>query len=87
MALEERTYTLPPEALRQFEREVPAAQRSSVIAALIQDWLARRQRKALRSEIVQGCREMADEYLRLEEEFHPLEEEVEREFATGSSPR
>jgi hypothetical protein len=65
MTLKERTYTLPPEALRQFEREVPATQRSSIIATLIQDWLAQKQRKALQSEIVQGCREMADEYLRL----------------------
>ncbi len=87
MALVERTYTLPPEALLQFEREVPATQRSSIIATLIQDWLDRRQREVIRSEIVQGCREMADEYLRLEEELHPLEEEVERELAGGSSPR
>lgn len=82
-----RTYALPPEALLQFEREVPAEERSSVIAALLERWLARRRSEALRDEIVEGCCEMATEYLRLEEEFHPLEEEVERELAGDSSTR
>ncbi len=86
MALEKRTYTLPPEALMLFEREVPSGKRSSVIAGLIRDWLAGRRREALRNEIVLGCREMATEYGRIEEEFHPLEEEVEHELSGGSSP-
>lgn len=85
MALAKRTYTLPPETLMPFERAVPAGQRSSVITALIRTWLEQRKREALRDEIILGCREMAAEYGRLEEEFHPLEEEVERELAADSS--
>ena len=87
MALETRTYNLPPEDLVQFEREVPAGQRSSIIAGLIRDWLDRRKREALRNEIILGCREMAAEYRALEEDFHPLEEEVEHELSSRSSSR
>ncbi len=87
MPLKKRTYTLPPETLVQFEREVPSGKRSALIAALIREWLDRRRREALRSEIILGCREMAAEYRSLENEFHPLEEEVERELAGGSPSR
>jgi len=41
MPLEKRTYTLPPEMLVQFEREVPSGKRSALIAALIREWLDR----------------------------------------------
>ena len=87
MALEKRTYTLPPEALFQFEREVPPGKRSSVIAEMIRDWLESRRRTALRKDIVLGCHEMAAEYRRLEQEFHPLEEEVERDLAADPPSR
>ncbi|HEX9730807.1 MAG TPA: hypothetical protein VGG06_02345 [Thermoanaerobaculia bacterium] len=87
MALTKRTYSLPPETLMSFERAVPAGQRSSVITGLIRSWLEGGEREALRDEIILGCREMADEYRRLEEEFHPLEEEVERELSADSSSR
>jgi len=42
-------------------------------------------RKRLRQEIVGGCREMADVYLAVEREYHPLEEEVHR--ALSASPK
>lgn len=87
MALEKRTYTLPPESLGPFERAVPAGQRSAVIAALMRAWLEQREQEALRNEIILGCREMAAEYRRIEKEFHPLEEEVERELSADSSSR
>jgi len=87
MALAKRTYTLPPETLVPFERAVPAGRRSSVVTALIRAWLEQRERETLREEIILGCREMAAEYRRLEEEFHPLEEEVERELSVDPSSR
>jgi hypothetical protein len=32
----------------------------------------------LRKEMIEGCRDMADVYLAIEREYHPLEEEVQR---------
>jgi metal-responsive CopG/Arc/MetJ family transcriptional regulator len=87
MALEKRTYTLPPAALAQFEQEVPEGKRSSVIAALIRNWLHRRSREDLREQVVLGCCDMATEYRGIEAAYHPLEEEVERGLIDGSSAR
>lgn len=39
----------------------------------------------LRAEIETGCREMWDEMLEIEREFHPLEEEVERKYGEKRS--
>jgi hypothetical protein len=36
------------------------------------------EREQLRKEIIEGCRDMADVYLEVEREYHPLEEEVQR---------
>jgi hypothetical protein len=38
----------------------------------------KRSRARLRARIIAGCRVMAEEYLAVEREFHPLEEEVHR---------
>ena len=48
-----------------------------VIAMCLEE-LDRQRRDELRQEIIEGCREMADVYLELEREYHPLEEEVQR---------
>ena len=78
MPLQKRTYSLPAETLKQFEQAVSPPQRSTVIAELLREWLAKQTRNRLREEVIEGCREMADLYLETEREFHPLEEEVHR---------
>lgn len=82
-----RTYALPAGTLEQFEKAVKPGKRSAVIAEAIQDWVDRRRRERLRREVVEGCREMAEVYLEIEREYHPLEEEVTRALDTRSQTR
>jgi hypothetical protein len=44
-------------------------------------------RKRLRQEIIRGCREMAEVYLAIEKEYHPLEEEVHKALFTRRKTR
>jgi hypothetical protein len=88
MSLTKRTYSLPTQTVTTFEAEVGRGRRSGLVAQLIRDWLEERRRLTLRDEVVAGCREMAGEYLVVEQEYHPLEEEVERAGAhRGSAGR
>jgi hypothetical protein len=73
-----RTYTLPADTLLQFEQVVVPGRRSATIDMLLREWLDRQRRERLRQEIIEGCRAMADVYLTIEREYHPLEEEVHR---------
>ena len=86
MNLTKRTYSLPSETITGFEAEVQSGRRSGVVAELIRDWLERRRRDRLREDVVAGCREMGAEYLVVEQEYHPLEEEVERAAERGTAP-
>lgn len=78
MEIVKRTYSLPLDIASTFEVEVESGKRSAVIAELIQNWLEGKQQKQLRQAIIEGCREMSDVYLEIEQEYHPLEEEVHR---------
>ena len=78
MELVKRTYSLPLAITTAFEVEVESGKRSAVIAELIQNWLEVKQREQLRQAIIEGCREMRDVYLEIEQEYHQLEEEVHR---------
>ena len=78
MVMKKRTYGLPADALESFEKEVPPGERSTVVAASMRVWLAERRRRKLRSEVIDGCRDMAELYLEIESEYHPLEEETHR---------
>ncbi|MBM4045393.1 MAG: hypothetical protein FJ279_09780 [Planctomycetes bacterium] len=82
-----RTYALPREALQQFEQAVSADERSGVVAELLREWLDKRQRKRLRREVIEGCREMADVYLEIEREYHPLEEEAHHALSARPQTR
>src|SRR5436853_1555393 len=82
-----RTYALPEETIIRFERKVGAGKRSAVLAELMEIWLGQTERQRLREEIIQGCREMADVYLEVEQEYHPLEEEVHRGLSGGTKTR
>jgi len=78
MSLMKRSYALPADVLRDFEKVVPQGKRSGMIAGFMRHWLDTRRKARLRKEIVEGCAEMAEEYKAIEADFHPLEEEVER---------
>lgn len=78
METTKRTYALPESILRDFELQVPAGQRSRTISQLMSDWIGARNREALRREIIEGCQAMADHYLEVEREYHPLEIEASR---------
>lgn len=87
MRLHKRTYALPPETVQQFEQAVIAGGRSQLVATLMREWLEEQERKRIRQDIVEGCREMWDVMLEMEREFHPLEEEVHRAFAPEPETR
>ena len=78
MRLLKRTYALPPDILQQFEQTVAAGKRSAVIAGLLHAWLDQQRQEQLRRDVIEGCREMAEVYLAIERDYHPLEEEVHR---------
>jgi len=72
-----RTYSVPEPLWKRFEQIVPKRDRSRVLSELVSKWIEEREKEQLRKEILEGCREMAEVYLEVEREFHPLEEEVE----------
>ena len=78
MGVLKRTYALPAETVLAFERAVKPGRRSAAVAAVMREWLEEKERQLVREAIVEGLAEMADEYLVVEREYHPLEEEVER---------
>ena len=82
MRLKKRTYALPPETVEEFDKAVQPGKRSAVVAHLMHSWLDEQRRERLRQEVIEGCQDMADVYLEIEREYHPLEEEVAR--ALGS---
>jgi metal-responsive CopG/Arc/MetJ family transcriptional regulator len=87
MGTMKRTYQLPSETLAEFERTVSPQQRNKVIAQLVRDWLDNRKKASLRRAVIEGCREMADLYLEIEREYHPLEEEVQHALEAKSQTR
>ncbi len=84
MGLRKRTYTLPPDTLEQFEKAVEPGKRSAVVAQVLREWLDKQHTEQLRREIIEGCQAMTEIYLEIEQEYHPLEEEVYRAFDTQS---
>jgi Arc/MetJ-type ribon-helix-helix transcriptional regulator len=82
-----RTYVLPPELLEQFEGEVEPGRRSAVITELLRRWLEERRRQRLRAQVIEGCHEMAEVMLEIEQEFCPLDEEIDRALDAASEAR
>lgn len=87
MAVVKKTYALPSKTVEQFESAVKPGQRSALLARLLDEWIDRRRRAELARAVVEGCKEMAEVYLDVEREFHPLEEEVERVPRRRSKPK
>ncbi len=78
MSTVKRTYSLPSDLVSRFEEQVAPRKRSRTLAQVLQHWLEAEERRRLRAEIEEGLRDMAEEYLAIEREWHPLEEEVDR---------
>ena len=83
MRLQKRTYALPPDTVKEFDEVVQPGKRSAVVGDLMQSWLDEQRRARLRQEVIEGCRDMADVWIEMEREFHPLEEEVDRVLNGG----
>jgi hypothetical protein len=78
MRLEKRTYTLPPDVVRRFEKRLPPGGRSQSLARIIEEWLAEREREELRQLIAEGCAEMRSEYEIVDREWEGAADEVWR---------
>jgi len=74
--LAKRTYSLPYDLVERFEKSLPAGDRSAFLARLIGEWLAEREREELRRQVVEGCREMADLYSEIDQEWGHVAEEI-----------
>jgi hypothetical protein len=80
MKLIKRTYSLPSDTIERFERRVGPGKRSAALKRIMEEWVSEQERAVLRSQVVEGCREMGDVYLSMERDFHALEEETDREL-------
>ncbi len=78
METAKRTYALPAQTLKRFEREIAPGKRSAKVAELLEAWMREREREALRQDIIEGCREMWDVYMETAKEWEPLDREVDR---------
>ncbi|NUM54282.1 MAG: hypothetical protein HUU46_11610 [Candidatus Hydrogenedentes bacterium] len=87
MSVVKKTYALPSRTVAQFESAVKPGQRSAMLARLLDEWVERRRRSKLARAVVEGCRDMADVYLEVEREFHPLEEELTRGKKRRAKPK
>lgn len=81
MNLAKRTYTLPPSLLERYEQQLAPGQRSKIIAQLMEDWLAERERAELRSQVIEGCKQMASLYLEVDQEWNNSADEIWREIS------
>ncbi len=78
METAKRTYALPSQTLKRFEKEIAPGKRSAKVAELIEGWIREREQEALRQNIIEGCREMWDVYLETVQEWEPLDQEVDK---------
>ncbi|MBI4559111.1 MAG: hypothetical protein HY706_16120 [Candidatus Hydrogenedentes bacterium] len=87
MPVVKKTYALPVATVERFEARVPPGKRSAVLAQLMHGWLEELRRSELARGIIEGCREMAEIYTDLEQDFHPLEEEAAYAMAPRSKSK
>jgi hypothetical protein len=78
MKLAKRTYSLPPDLMLRFEERLRPGDRSGMVAKLIEEWLAARERDELCSQIVKGCHEMSGLYQDIDQEWSHAADEVWR---------
>lgn len=80
MRLAKRTYSLPPDLLHRFEARLAPGERSGFVARLIQEWLDESERRELRRQVIEGCKEMAGIYQQIDREWNRASEEVWRDI-------
>ncbi len=73
------TFAFPDDLAARLETVVPPRQRNAFVAKAVREQLEALQRERLRAEMEECAREMYDEILQIEAEFHPLEEELHRQ--------
>ena len=78
METAKRTYALPSQTLKRFEREIAPGKRSAKVAELIEGWIREREREALREDIISGCREMDELYREVAKEWQGADDELWR---------
>lgn len=79
MTLTKRTYSFSPDLIKKFESKVEPGKRSAVLSSIMTEWMELQEKKNLQKQIIEGCMEMAETYLEMEKEYHPLEEEADHE--------
>ena len=79
MKLAKRTYSLPEEVVQEFEKILPAGERSAFLAKLMKNWLAARERAELRRQVIEGCAEMKALYEEIDREWESASDEVWRD--------
>jgi hypothetical protein len=72
------TIAFSEETRRLLEKLVPTGRRTDFVDAAVQQALQHLAQAKLREEMRECAREMYDEIMQLEEDFQPLEEEVQR---------
>jgi hypothetical protein len=78
MATRTLTVDLDAELAERLERSVPPPERNAFVQRALREQLDALGRGQLQAEMEECAREMFDEILTLEKEFHPLEEELHR---------
>jgi hypothetical protein len=74
------TFALPEDVAWRLETAVPPRERNAFVVRAVLAQLEARERERLRAEMGECAREMYGEILRIEAEFHPLEEELYRQI-------
>lgn len=76
METEKRTYALPAQVLKRFEREIGPGKRSAKVAELIEVWIREREREVLRQNIIEGCHEMNEIHREVASEWEGADDEL-----------
>jgi len=79
MKLAKRIYSLPAEIVQEFEKVLPPGDRSAFLAKLIRHWLAERERKELRRQVIEGCAAMRTLYEEIDRQWESVSDEVWRD--------
>jgi hypothetical protein len=74
------TFALPVDLAARLEAAVPSRQRNAFVEKAVRAQLRLLEREQLRAEMEECAKEMYDEILRIEAEFHPLENELHRQL-------
>jgi hypothetical protein len=74
------TFGFPPEIAARLEAAVPRRQRNAFVAKAILAQLESLEKEQLRADMEECAREMYDEIVQIEADFHPLEEEIHRQL-------